>query len=129
MIMADIERELYAHPGGVMKNLESRCLAAAGTNNHVHLLVSPSKNMALSQVMEEIKKSSSKWIKSKGPGLRSFAWQDGYGAFTISQSQVEALKQYIAHQKERHKRQTFEEELVMLLKRYQVPYDERYIWS
>jgi REP element-mobilizing transposase RayT len=128
-ITSEIEPELYAYLGGVMRNLESRCLAAGGTNNHVHLLVSQSKNMALSKLMEEIKKSSSKWIRTKGPGLRTFGWQDGYGAFTIGQSQVEALQQYIARQKERHKKQTFEEELVMLLKRYQVPYDERYIWS
>jgi len=129
MITAEIEPELYAYLGGVMKTLESHCLAAGGTNNHVHLLVSQSKKMALCDLMEEIKKSSSKWIKTKGPNLRTFGWQDGYGAFTIGQSQVEALQQYIAHQKERHRRQTFEEELVMLLKRYQVPYDERYIWS
>ena len=129
MITADIEPELYAYLGGVMKNLESHCLAAGGTDNHVHLLISQSKNMALSKLMEEIKKSSSKWMKTKGPGLRTFGWQEGYGAFTIGQSQVEALQQYIARQKERHKKQTFEEELVMLLKRYQVPYDERYIWS
>jgi putative transposase len=129
MITPDVEPELYAYLGGVMRNLESRCLAAGGTNNHVHLLVSQSKNIALSHLMEEVKKSSSKWIKTKGPVLRTFGWQDGYGAFTIGQSQVEALQQYIARQKERHKKQSLEEELVMLLKRYRVPYDERYIWS
>jgi REP element-mobilizing transposase RayT len=129
MITPEIEPELYAYLGRVMRNLESHCLAAGGTNNHVHLLVSQSKNMALSKLMEEMKKSSSKWIKTKGPDLRTFGWQDGYGAFTIGQSQVEAVQQYIARQKERHRKQTFEEELVTLLKRYQVPYDERYIWS
>jgi REP element-mobilizing transposase RayT len=128
MITPEIEPELYAYLGGVMRNLGSRCLAAGGTNNHVHLLVSQSKNMALSKLMEEIKKSSSKWTKTKGPELRTFGWQDGYGAFTIGQSQVEAVEQYIARQKERHKKQTFEEELETLQK-YQVPYDERYIWS
>jgi REP element-mobilizing transposase RayT len=129
MITPEIEPELYAYLGGVMRNLESRCLAAGGTNNHVHLLISQSKNVTLSHLMEEIKKSSSKWIKTKGPGLGAFMWQDGYGAFSIGQSQVETVQQYIARQKERHKKQTFEEELVMLLKRYKVPYDERYIWS
>jgi hypothetical protein len=79
--------------------------------------------------LEEILKSSSKWIKTKGAALRSFAWQDGYGAFTIGQSQMETLRRYIAGQKERHKKQTFEEELVALLNKYQVPYDERYLWS
>jgi len=129
MITPEVEPELYAYVGGTAKNLDSPCLGIGGTSNHVHLLISPSKNIALSRLMEEIKKSSSKWIKTKGTALRSFGWQDGYGAFTIGQSQVEALKRYIAGQKERHKKQTFEEELVTLLKKYGVQYDERYIWS
>ena len=79
--------------------------------------------------MEEIKKSSSKWIKTKGASLRTSGSQDGYGAFTIGQSQVEALQNYVAGQKERHKKLTFEQELVALLKKYQVVYDERYLWS
>jgi len=128
-ITPETEPELYAYMAGTAKNLESRCLAIGGTSNHVHLLISQSKNIALSRLMEEIKKSSSKWIKTKGAALRSFGWQDGYGAFTIGQSQVEALERYIAGQKERHKRQTFEKELVALLNKYQVEYDERYIWS
>ena len=129
MITPNVESELYAYMGGVMKNLDSRCLAAGGTENHVHLLISQSKNIALSKLMEEIKKSSSKWIKTKDPALKTFAWQEGYGSFSIGQSQVEPVQQYIARQKERHKKETFEEGLVTLLKRYQVPYDERYIWS
>ncbi len=114
--------------GGTAKNLESRCLAAGGTENHVHLLVSQSKKIALCHLMEELKKSSSKWIKTKGNAFRSFSWQDGYGAFTVGESQVEALKIYITGQKERHKRQTFEQELLLLLKKYRVPFDERYLW-
>jgi REP element-mobilizing transposase RayT len=129
MITPEVEPELYAYMAGTAKNLDSPCLATGGTSNHVHLLLSQSKNIALSHLMEEIKKSSSKWIKTKGPTLRSFGWQDGYGAFTIGQSQVEVLKRYIAVQKKRHKKQTFEEELVTLLNKYGVQYDERYIWS
>jgi len=129
MITPEVEPELYAYPGGTLKNLDSYCLAAGGTSNHVHLLISQSKNIALSRLMEEIKKSSSKWIKTKGAAFRTFAWQDGYGAFTIGQSQVEALQGYIAGQKERHNKLTFEQELVAFLKKYQVSYDERYLWS
>jgi REP element-mobilizing transposase RayT len=128
-ITPEVEPELYAYMGGTAKNLDSPCLAAGGTNNHVHLLISQSKTLALSRLMEEVKKSSSKWIKTKGAALRTFAWQDGYGAFTIGESQVEALQHYIAAQKERHNKQTFEQELVTLLKKYRVPYDERYLWS
>jgi REP element-mobilizing transposase RayT len=115
--------------GARAKNLDSRCLAAGGTGNHVHLLVSQSKKIALSHLMEEVKKSSSKWIKTKASEFQNFSWQDGYGAFTIGESQVEALRLYISRQKERHKKQTFEEELLLLLKNYNVTYDERYIWS
>ena len=129
MITPEVEPELYAYLGGTTKNFDSPCLAAGGTSNHVHLLISHSKNMALSRLMEEIKKSSSKWIKTKGPAFRTFAWQDGYGAFTIGQSQVEALQNYLAAQKERHQKQTFEQELVAFLKKYHVAYDERYLWS
>jgi len=129
MITPAVEPELYAYLAGTAKNLESRCLAAGGTENHLHLLISQSKNIALSRLMEELKKSSSKWIKTKGAAFRAFGWQDGYGAFSIGESNVPALKRYIAGQKERHKRQTFEEEFVALLKKYRIEYDERYLWS
>jgi putative transposase len=129
MITPKVEPELYAYMGGTLKNLDSRCLAVGGTENHIHLLISQSKSLALSRLMEEIKKSSSKWIKTKSPALRGFSWQEGYGAFAIGESQVEALRRYIAGQKERHKKLTFEQELVALLNKYRVQYDERYLWS
>jgi putative transposase len=128
MITPEIETELYAYLGGTAKNLESRCRAAGGTENHLHLLLSQSKTVALSHLMEELKKGSSKWIKTKATTFRNFGWQDGYGAFTIGESQVEVLKLYIAGQKERHKKLTFEQELVTLLNKYHVSYDERYLW-
>jgi len=129
MITSEVEPELYAYLGGTLKNLDSRCLAVGGTENHIHLLVSQSKKITLSHVMEEVKKSSSKWIKTKGSAFQSFGWQDGYGAFTIGESQIDALKPYISGQKERHKKLTFQQELVALLRKYRVEYDERYIWS
>ena len=129
IITPEIESELYAYLGGVAKNLESRCLAAGGTANHVHLLISQSKKVALRHLMEELKTGSSKWIKTKASDFAGFAWQDGYGAFTIGESQVEALKAYIAGQKDRHKKLTFEQEFLALLKKYHVQYDDRYLWS
>jgi len=129
MITPDIRPEVYAYLGGTTKNLGSRCLAAGGTENHVHLLVSQSKNLALSHLMEEIKKGSSRWVKTKADSFADFAWQGGYGAFTVGESQVEALKHYIAGQEERHKKLSFERELMLLLKKYNVQYDERYLWS
>ncbi len=128
LITPGIETDLFAYISATLRNRESRCLAANGTTNHVHLLVSLSKNVALSAVVGELKKSSSKWIKTKGIEFRDFCWQDGYGAFSVGQSNVAALKEYIARQKEHHRKRSFESELVGLLKRYGVQYDERYLW-
>ncbi len=129
LITPDVEAALFAYMAGVLKKLDSRCLAINGTANHVHLLIAQSKNMALSCLLAELKKSSSKWIKTKGPMFRSFNWQGGYGAFSIGQSNVEALKNYIAQQKERHKKKSFPEEFIEILKKYGIQYDERYIWG
>jgi REP element-mobilizing transposase RayT len=129
MITPGVEPELYAYLGGTAKNLGSRCLAIGGTENHLHLLISQSKNVALSHLMEELKKSSSKWIKTKGANFKQFGWQDGYGAFSIGQSNLEALKRYVASQKEHHRKQTFEQELLAFLNEYKVAYDQRYLWS
>ncbi len=129
LIDAEIEPELHAYMAGILKNLGSPCLAINGTANHVHLLVAPSKNIALSRLVGEVKKGSSKWIKTKGLHLRRFDWQDGYGAFSVGQSSVDALKKYIAAQKEKHKKRTFQEEVREILRKYAVPYDERYLWG
>ncbi len=96
MIPAELETKLYAYVGGIVDNPNGSLLAAGGTANHVHLLVSHSKSAALCDTMEGLKKDSSKWIKTQGAGLRGFQWQAGYGAFSIGQSNVPALKRYIA---------------------------------
>ena len=80
-------------------------------------------------VVEEVKKSSSKWLKTKGPALEHFQWQAGYGAFSIGASGVEAVRRYIAGQKEHHRRKSFQDEFRAFLTRYQVEYDERYVWD
>jgi len=128
-ITPTIEEELHAYMGGVLRNHDSPCLAINGTANHVHLLVLQAKTAALSVLIREVKRSSSKWIKTKGPEFQRFDWQDGYGAFTIGQSGVAALKAYIANQKEKHKTRTFEAEFVGFLKRYGVPYNQKYLWD
>ena len=128
LITPDVEPDLFAYLSGTLKQLESRCVAAGGTANHVHLLVSLSKNHALSAVIGELKRSSSKWVKTKGPQFRDFGWQDGYGAFSIGESNVGALKKYIARQKEHHRARTFESEMRSLLEKYGVKYDEKYLW-
>ena len=129
LIASAVEPELHAYLGGICRNQESPALEIGGTENHVHLLISLSKNIALSDLMMTLKKDSSKWIKTKGDTFADFHWQDGYGAFSIGESQVGAVTDYIRGQKERHKTMTFEEELVALAKRYGVPFDPRYLWT
>ena len=129
LIKAEVQSELYAYLAGTLKNLDSPCLAIGGTSNHVHLLAALSKKAALSDVVGELKKSSSKWIKTRGPAYQHFAWQEGYGAFSIGRSQVQVLKRYIARQEEHHKAKSFEAEFIETLKKYELAYDERYIWT
>ena len=80
-------------------------------------------------MVEEVKRSSSKWIKSLGPSYHDFSWQEGYGAFSVSQSKVETVTRYILGQKEHHKKMTFQDELKMFLKEYQVEYNEEFIYN
>ena len=129
LIKTGIQPALYAYMAGTLKNLDSPCMAIGGTSNHVHLLTALSKKAALSDVVGELKKSSSKWTKTKGLAYAHFAWQEGYGAFSIGRSQVAVLKRYIARQEEHHKTKSFEAELTDTLRKYEVTYDERYIWA
>jgi putative transposase len=129
VITPEIEPDLFAYMGGILRNNQSRLLDAGGTANHVHLLISQSKNIALSALLKDVKKDSSKWIKTNGTAFRGFHWQDGYAGFSIGQSNITALKRYIAKQKEHHKKRTFQEELLELLKKYEMEYDERYLWD
>jgi REP-associated tyrosine transposase len=100
-----------------------------GTADHVHILCTLPRSIALAKLLEEVKKSSSKWIKTKGPTFQEFGWQNGYGAFSIGQSGVAQAKRYIAGQKEHHHHQTFQDEFRELLDRYGIEYDERYLWE
>ena len=129
LLTPEIEPELFAYIGGILKNNESRLLDAGGTSDHLHLLISQSKNLSLSSLMKDVKKDSSSWIKTKGREFRNFHWQDGYGGFSIGKSDVPGLKQYIANQKEHHRKRSFQEELVQFLDEYGIEYDERYLWN
>ena len=129
LITPDIEPELFAYMGGILKNHESRLLGAGGTADHAHLLVSQSKNIALSSLMKDLKKDSSLWIKTKGTRFRNFHWQDGYGAFSIRRADIPELKQYIASQKEHHRKRSFKEEPIQFLQDEGIAYDDRYLWN
>lgn len=129
LIKRDIEGELYSYMAKIFKECDSSAIIIGGTENHVHILCSLSKKISLSKTIEDVKKSSSKWIKTKGQEYKDFFWQKGYGAFSIGQSGKDSLVDYIKNQKEHHKKKTFQEELLIFLDKYKVNYDERYLWD
>lgn len=124
-----VEPELYAYLAAVFRECNSPALSINGTENHVHALFALSRTVTVADLVEEIKKRSSKWIKSKDQRFRNFQWQTGYGAFSIGQSNVAALKKYISDQKEHHRSKRIEEEYRSFLEKYDVELDERYLWD
>jgi REP element-mobilizing transposase RayT len=118
---------LHAYLGGAIRTLGGVPLAVGGTGDHVHLLVGLRATHRLSDVLREIKVTSSKWVHET-TGVRGFSWQDGYGAFSVSPGQADEVRKYIASQEEHHRRKTFQEEYLEFLKRNGVEYDERYLW-
>jgi REP element-mobilizing transposase RayT len=120
---------LYAYQAGIFKEWDSPALIIGGVEDHVHALFSLSKNHALKKIVEEVKKGSSKWMKSDGPRNPFFYWQAGYGAFSVSESNGEAVKRYIAKQEEHHQQRTFQDELRELFRLHGIEFDERYVWD
>lgn len=129
LIPESVEPALYAYTGGICRRLGSPLLTMGGVADHVHMLVSLNKTMALADLLMEVKRDTSKWMKEQGPASESFGWQDGYFGFSIGGSGVEPLRAYIANQKERHHRIDFKNEVRTLLRKYGVDWDERYIWE
>jgi len=129
LIQHPIETELHSYLGGTCNHLDCQSIKVGGYVDHIHILCLLSKKIALMKLMEEIKSHSSKWIKTKGAAYQNFYWQDGYGAFSVNPSEVETVIAYIANQHEHHKKKTFQEEYRMFLKKYNVDYDERYVWD
>jgi len=128
-IQPNIESELFAYMGDTIKRTGGIPHLINGTADHVHLLSSLPRTVALSKYIEEIKRNSSRWIKTKDSGYQKFSWQNGYGAFSVSGSQKDSIIRYIAGQKEHHRNIPFKEELLAFLKKYNVEYDERYLWD
>ena len=120
---------LQAYLATVARNAKCACYRAGGTVDHVHLAVRLSRTIAIAGLIEELKTSSSKWLKTQRPELRRFAWQRGYGAFSVGPEDLEALVEYIDNQEDHHKVRTFQEEYLAFLKKYGVQYDERYVWN
>ena len=128
-ITSNIELELHSYLAAILREYNSPAIAINGTTNHVHILFALARTITIAELVEEVKKRSSKWIKTKGHEYRNFQWQTGYGAFSIGQSNVAALKKYIAGQKEHHRHKSFEEEYRNFLEKYGVAFDEKYVWD
>ena len=128
-ICLEQRRALFAYQAGIFKEWESPALLIGGVEDHVHALFSLSKNHALKKIVEEVKKGSSKWMKTEGPRTADFYWQAGYGAFSVSQSNVDSVSRYIQSQEEHHRKVTFQDELRELFLRHEVEFDERYVWD
>ena len=125
----EIRNEMHAYLGGTLKELECPVLIVGGVSDHVHILCMMSKNISIAKIIGDVKRSSSKWIKQKVNILSKFAWQNGYGVFSVGQSELERVKTYILNQEEHHRKKSFQEELRAFFKKYEVEYDEKYVWD
>ena len=120
---------LFGYMAGLLRNLECRDVTIGGVEDHVHIACHLTKKHAPVRVMEELKKSSSKWLKTQSANLQQFHWQNGYGLFSVSPSHMEPLRRYIANQENHHRRETFQEEFTRILRKIGVAFDERYVWD
>jgi REP-associated tyrosine transposase len=129
LLLPDVRERVWAYQSRILQNLECTSITVGGVADHVHVLCNLTKKFPTAKVLEILKKDSSKFIKTLGTNFHDFHWQDGYGLFGVSPSHFEVVKQYIANQELHHKKETFQEEYLRILKKYRAPYDERYLWD
>lgn len=123
------DTQLHSYLGGICKKHECTPIIVGGFVDHVHILCLLSKKVSLVNLMEELKSSSSKWMKTLDYTLKDFYWQDGYGAFSVNASQVDVVVEYIKNQRDHHRKKTFQDEYRAFLKKYKVEFDERFVWD
>ncbi|MCI0490415.1 MAG: IS200/IS605 family transposase [Blastocatellia bacterium] len=128
-INQEIEQRVWAFIGGIARKHRMTALQIGGIEDHIHALVMAPPTIAPSQIAQFLKGDSSKWIHNEFPSLRNFAWQDGYGAFSVSKSKVSEVKTYIQNQREHHRKRTFKEEYLELLRKHGIDYEEEYLWG
>jgi putative transposase len=126
-IAPEIRNHLLAYLGGIVRELHGTALIINGTADHVHMLIRIRPSQTVAEVMRVVKANSSRWVHQKWKA--GFAWQTGYGSFSVSESNVPSVSRYIANQEEHHRKRSFQEEFVAFLKKNKIPYDERYIWD
>ena len=124
-----IREQMHAELGGTSKTLNCPPIITGGVDDHIHLLARQSRTITLSDWVKELKRVTSIWIKEKGPEYSTFSWQAGYGAFSVSQSQLSKVIEYIQQQEEHHKKKDFQTEFREFLERHEIEYDERYVWD
>ena len=124
----ELESRLWPYMGGIARENGMKALAIGGTHDHVHTLLSLPATLSVAKAIQLIKGGSSKWIHDQLPKYRKFAWQDGYGAFSVSASQMKSVIRYIDGQREHHRKRTFEEEFLEFLDKHEVQYDPRYVF-
>ena len=129
MLGLTIRPALHAYLATVARNADCECYRVGGTADHVHLAVRFSRTITAAQLVEELKTSSSKWLKTQSPDLAGFSWQRGYGAFSVGPTNLDDLRQYIDNQEEHHCVHTFQEEYLAFLTKYGIEYEERYVWD
>jgi REP element-mobilizing transposase RayT len=129
LIQPPLDVELYAYLGSICNRLGCNPIKIGGYTDHVHILCLLSKKITLIKLMEDLKSHSSKWIKTKGIEYENFYWQNGYGAFSVSPTEIDKIIQYIENQHEHHKKNTYTEEYRNFLNKNHIEYDEKYIWD
>ncbi len=129
IITDTVRHALHSYMATVLQHLGCAPVLINSVEDHTHLLFDLARTVSISQVVEDVKKSSSKWLKTQGPQFISFAWQSGYGAFAVSESNVGAVREYIANQRAHHHQKTFQEEYRAFLQRHNIVFDERYVWD
>ena len=128
-IFPELEERIHSYIVSICKDQGYYVHAINGMEDHIHILLEQSRTVTISKLVEAIKSNSSRWIKLLDVKLSDFAWQGGYGVFSVDHSTLNPVEEYIKNQKEHHKKRDFKEELLLLLKRANVVYDERYLWD
>jgi putative transposase len=129
LIDKETREKLHAYMAAILRNHDCPTLQIGGATDHIHALFALSKNSSIAEVAYEVKRGSSKWIKTLGQEFKRFHWQSGYGAFSVSQSHVEQVRRYVLRQEQHHRKISFQDEYREFLRRYDVEFDERYIWD
>ena len=129
LIDPELATRLFPYIGGVLRGSKNVLLASGGMPDHVHLLISIGREQSISEMIGSLKSASSRWVHDTFPSRGAFAWQSGYGAFSVSPSQVDAVLRYVEGQEEHHRIRSFQEEYRDFLDKYGVEFDERYVWD